>query len=155
MRPPWKLLGVPVLTVIAACGGSGGSGGVQIASSLPPPVSSPAPSVQGTRTISYGGVSVQVVIHVPPAAVKDALVLYHPTVWFDDRILGAAENTLDNFKRLLNRDDMLLVSVAYPQQNREVGEGLREAEAALLWVKNEASRALGVSINRVFIVGHS
>ncbi|MBM4217357.1 MAG: hypothetical protein FJ178_05835 [Gammaproteobacteria bacterium] len=155
MRPPWKLLCFLVLTVIAACGGSGGSGGVQIASSLPPPVSSPAPSVQGTRTISYGGVSVQVVIHVPPAAVKDALVLYHPTVWFDDRILGAAENTLDNFKRLLNRDDMLLVSVAYPQQNREIGEGLREAEAALLWVKNEASRALGVSINRVFIAGHS
>jgi hypothetical protein len=76
-------------------------------------------------------------------------------VWFDDRILPAAENTLDNFKRLLQRDDMLLVSVAYPQQNREVGEGLREAEAALLWVKNEASRALGLSIGRVFIAGHS
>jgi hypothetical protein len=112
-------------------------------------------AVQGTRTITYGGVSVQVVIHMPAAAVKDALVLYHGTVWFDDRILPAAQNTLDSFKRLLLRDDTLLVSVAYPQQNREIGEGLREAEAALLWVKNEASRALGVSINRVFMAGHS
>jgi hypothetical protein len=92
---------------------------------------------------------------MPAAAVKDALVLYHGTVWFDDRILPAAQNTLDSFKRLLLRDDTLLVSVAYPQQNREIGEGLREAEAALLWVKNEASRALGVSINRVFMAGHS
>jgi pimeloyl-ACP methyl ester carboxylesterase len=32
---------------------------------------------------------------------------------------------------------------------------LREAEAALLWVKNEASTALGLSIGRVFIAGHS
>jgi hypothetical protein len=111
--------------------------------------------VQGIRTLTYGGVSVQVVIHLPSASVKDALVLYHPTVWFDDRTLPAAGNTLDTFKRLLPRDDMLLVSVAYPQQDREIGEGLREAEAALLWVKHEASRALGLSIGRVFIAGHS
>jgi len=145
----------PLLAVLAACGGSGGSGGVQVASATPPPVSSPASAAQGLRTVTYGGVSVQVVIHIPPAAVKDALVLYHPTVWFDDRIVPAAENTLENFKRLLYRDDMLLVSVAYPQQNREIGEGLREAEAALLWVKNDASRALGVSVNRIFLAGHS
>lgn len=79
----------------------------------------------------------QVVIHTPSASVKDALVLYHPTVWFDDRTLPAAESTLDNFKRLLQRDDMLLVSVAHPQQDREIDEGLREVEAALLWVKQE------------------
>jgi len=145
----------PLLAVLAACGGSGSPSGVQVTNLTPPPVSSPDPPVKGTRTISYGGVSVQVVIHVPPAAVKDALVLYHPTVWFDDRIVPAAENTLESFRRLLYRDDMLLVSVAYPQQNREIGEGLREAEAALLWVKNEASRALSLSINRVFIAGHS
>jgi hypothetical protein len=98
---------------------------------------------------------VQVVIDKPPAAVKDVLVLYHGTVWFDDRVVPAAENTLESFKRLLYRDDTLLVSVAYPQQDREIGEGLREAEAALLWVKNEASRALGLSLGRVFIAGHS
>jgi hypothetical protein len=143
------------LITAAGCGGSGSAGGVPVAGPPPPPVSSPVPPVQGTRTITYGGVSVQVVIDMPPAAVRDALVLYHPTVWFDDRILPAAENTLQSFKRLLYRDDTLLVSVAYPQQNREIGDGLREAEAALLWVKNEASRALGLSIGRVFIAGHS
>jgi hypothetical protein len=155
MRQRSLVLCFPLLAVLAACGGSGGSGGVQVASATPPPVSSPASAAQGLRTVTYGGVSVQVVIHIPPAAVKDALVLYHPTVWFDDRIVPAAENTLENFKRLLYRDDMLLVSVAYPQQNREIGEGLREAEAALLWVKNDASRALGVSVNRIFLAGHS
>ncbi len=67
----------------------------------------------------------QGVIDMPPAAVNDALVVYHPTVWFDDQIIAAAENTLGNFKRLLYRDDTLLVSVAYPQQDREIGEGLR------------------------------
>jgi hypothetical protein len=155
MRQRSLVLCFPLLAVLAACGGSGGSGGVQVASATPPPVSSPASAAQGLRTVTYGGVSVQVVIHIPPAAVKDALVLYHPTVWFDDRIVPAAENTLENFKRLLYRDDMLLVSVAYPQQNREIGEGLREAEAALLWVKNDASGALGVSVNRIFLAGHS
>lgn len=141
--------------LLTACGDGSGSADAVPVVSAPAPVSPPAPPWQGIRTIAYGGVSAQVVIHVPSASVKDALVLYHPTVWFDDRILPAAENTLDNFKRLLQRDDMLLVSVAYPQQNREIGEGLREAEAALLWVKNEASRALGLSIDRVFIAGHS
>lgn len=143
------------LITFAGCGGSGSAGGVPVASPPAPPVSTPVPPVQGTRTITYGGVSVQVVIDMPPAAVKDALVLYHGTVWFDDRTLPAAENTLERFKRLLYRDDTLLVSVAYPQQDREIGEGLREAEAALLWVKNEASKALGVPINRVFMAGHS
>lgn len=144
-----------LLILQVACGGSGSAGGAQVTNLTPPPASAPAPSLQGTRTITYDGVSVQVVIHTPSAAVKDALVLYHPTVWFDDRILAAAENTLENFKRLLYRDDLLLVSVAYPQQNREIGEGLREAEAALLWVKNDASRTLGLSINRILIAGHS
>ena len=155
MRQRSLVLCFPLLAVLAACGGSGGSGGVQVASATPPPVSSPASAAQGLRTVTYGGVSVQVVIHIPPAAVKDALVLYHPTVWFDDRIVPAAENTLENFKRLLYRDDMLLVSVTYPQQNREIGEGLRESEASLLWVKNDASGALGVSVNRIFLAGHS
>lgn len=154
MRQLPIMLCFPLLALLAACGGSGSADVVPVASA-PPPASPPAPPVQGIRTLTYGGVSVQVVIHMPSASVKDALVLYHPTVWFDDRTLPAAENTLDNFKRLLQRDDMLLVSVAYPQQNREIGEGLREAEAALLWVKNEASRALGLSIGRVFIAGHS
>jgi hypothetical protein len=141
--------------LLTACGSGSGSGDAVLAVSAPAPMSPAAPPVQGIRTIAYGGVSVQVVIHMPSASVKDVLVLYHPTVWFDDRILPAAENTLDNFKRLLQRDDMLLVSVAYPQQNREIGAGLREAEAALLWVRNDASRALGLSIGRVFIAGHS
>jgi pimeloyl-ACP methyl ester carboxylesterase len=36
-----------------------------------------------------------------------------------------------------------------------MGDGLREAEAALLWVKHQASEELNLSIERVFIGGHS
>ena len=144
-----------VLITAAGCGKSGSAGDLEVTNLMPPPVSAPSLPIQGTRTINYGGVSVQVVIDAPPTPVTDVLVLFHGTVWFDDRIVPAAENTLERFKRLLYRDDMLLVSVAYPQQDREIGDGLREAEAALLWVKYHASKELGLSINRVFLAGHS
>ncbi|MFN7856123.1 MAG: alpha/beta hydrolase family protein [Acidovorax sp.] len=155
IRQAGLIVAMASLIATAGCGGSGSAVEAPIPSPAPPPVSPPVAPVQGIRTITYGGVSAKVVIHIPPVAVKDALVLYHPTVWFDDQIEAAAENTLENFKRLLNRDDMLLVSVAYPEQDREIGEGLREAEAALLWVKHEASKALGLPIDRVFMAGHS
>ncbi|MEY3287707.1 MAG: hypothetical protein RL500_2437 [Pseudomonadota bacterium] len=155
IRQVGLIVAMASLIAAAGCGGSGSAGDAPVTSPTPPPVSSPVPPAEGIRTITYGGVSVQVVIDMPAAAVKDALVLYHPTVWFDDQIVAAAENTLESFKRLLYRDDTLLVSVAYPQQDREIGEGLREAQAALLWVKHEASKALGVSIDRVFMAGHS
>ena len=149
---------IAVLTALlaaAGCGESGSAGGLPLASPTPVPASvQPVPAL-GLRTIIYGGVSVQVLIDQPAGPVRDVLLLFHGTVWFDDRIVPAAQQALDSFKRLLLRNDLLLVSVAYPQQNREMGDGVREAEAALLWVKHEASRALGITVGRIFLAGHS
>ena len=110
---------------------------------------------QVTRTITYNGIPVQVVIDKPAGKVQDVLITYHGTVWYDNLILGAATNVMGVFRRLLDRNDMLIVSVAYPQENKFIGDGLREAEAALLWVKHSAEQEINIPIRRIFIGGHS
>ncbi|TVQ49149.1 MAG: hypothetical protein EA371_03685 [Gammaproteobacteria bacterium] len=137
-----------LLTMLIAASGCGGSDSAESAIS-------PPPMLQGVRTVSYGGVPVRVVIDQPPGPVADLLLVYHATVWFDDRIVAAAQHTLESFRRLLDHNDVVVVSVAYPQQDREIGEGLREAEAALLWAKHEAAGVLGITVNRIFLAGHS
>ena len=107
------------------------------------------------RNISYNGVSVDVVIDKPKNDTVDVLVVYHGTVTFDSKILEAAQNTLDGFKRILSRSDMMIVSVAYPEENLLMGDNIVQAEAALLWVKNKAQQDLGITTRKVFIAGHS
>jgi hypothetical protein len=155
LRQSMAMAVVAALLTAAGCGESGSAGGPQVTAPSPAPTAVQPLPAQGLRTITYGGVSVQVVIDQPAGPVRDAMLLFHGTVWFDDRIVPAAQLALDNFRRLLVRHDLLLVSVAYPQQDRAMGDGVREAEAALLWVKHEASRALGVTVDRIFLAGHS
>jgi acetyl esterase/lipase len=47
------------------------------------------------------------------------------------------------------------VSVAYPEQGLLMGDNVRHAEAALLWVREHAARELGITVRRVFLAGHS
>ena len=108
-----------------------------------------------TKNISYSGFSVNVVIDKPQKDVVDVLIVYHGTVAFDNKILDAANNTLDGFKRILQRTDMMIVSVAYPEENLLMGDNLQHAEAALLWVKNNAAQELGVTVKKIFLAGHS
>jgi poly(3-hydroxybutyrate) depolymerase len=110
---------------------------------------------QVTRSITYNGVSVQVVIDKPNGNAFDVLVLYHGTVQSDNNILQAARNILNKFKEILDRDNLLIVSVAYPQQNLLFGDNILQAEAALLWVQNLASQELEIEVGKVFIAGHS
>ncbi|MFN3942570.1 MAG: alpha/beta hydrolase family protein [Flavobacterium sp.] len=70
-------------------------------------------------------------------------------------VLNAAENTLNQFKKILERTDMMLVSVAHPQLNILFGDNIVQAEAALLWVKHKASEELGITIKKIFLAGHS
>lgn len=108
-----------------------------------------------TKNISYNNVSVDVVIDKPALAEVDVLMVYHGTVQFDDSILVAANNTLDGFKNILDRKDMMIVSVAYPEENLLMGDNILQSEAALLWVKNKASQELNIMVKKIFLAGHS
>ena len=108
-----------------------------------------------TQTISYYGVEVDVIIDKPEGTALDALVVYHGTVWSDSQIHTAATLTLNEFDRIVDREDVLLVSVVYPEENLIMGSNIVYAEAALLWVQNEVEAELGIDLGRVFLGGHS
>lgn len=107
------------------------------------------------KTLSFNGVEVEAVIQFPPQKEVDVLLVFRGTLRNDNRIIEGAHTALDRFSAILNRQDMLLVSVAYPEENLLFGDNITHAEAALLWVKNEASQELDVQINRIFLAGHS
>jgi poly(3-hydroxybutyrate) depolymerase len=107
------------------------------------------------RQVTSDGVTVTVIIDRPALGTMDALVVYHGSVQSDRDLLSAATTTLDTFKGILDRQDMLLVSVLYPQENVLFGDGIRQAEAALLWVKRHAGQDLGIRVGKVFLAGHS
>jgi hypothetical protein len=98
---------------------------------------------------------VDVVIDKPTGTELDALVVYHGTVWYNSEILNAANNTLDGFKDLLDRKDMIIISVAYPEENLLIGDNVTFAEAGLLWVKNKMQAELGITPKKIFLAGHS
>lgn len=116
---------------------------------------SPDAAYKKTMAITYNDVSVNVVIDKPDGSDFDVFVAYHGTTPHDGFMLQAANNVLDRFRQLIDRDDVLIVSVAYPQEDILFGENILQAEAALLWVKNKAAQDLGVTVNKIFLGGHS
>ena len=66
-----------------------------------------------TKSISYNSVGVDVIIDKPEGNEFDVLITYHGTVQSDSDILPAAETTLNQFKNILNRQDMMIISVAF------------------------------------------
>lgn len=106
-------------------------------------------------SITYNNINVNIVVDKPNQNEMDVLLVFHGTVLYDSEIVNAANNILDNFKNILDREDMMIISVAYPGENLLLGDNITYAEAALLWVKNNASQQLGVSINKIFLAGHS
>lgn len=108
-----------------------------------------------TRTISYNNINVDVVIDKPALNEVDVLLVYHGTVLYDLNLMTAANTTLDKFKSVLDRNDMMIVSVAYPQENILLGDSIIQCEAALLWLKNNASQELGITVNKILLAGHS
>ena len=75
-----------------------------------------------TKSISYNNVNVDVIIDKPTGNEFAVLITYHGTVQSDSDILPAAETTLNQFKNILNRQDMMVVSVAHPQLNILFGD---------------------------------
>lgn len=112
-------------------------------------------SAQELRRVTYGGVSVDVVIDRPANTIVDVLVAFPGTVASDAEIIPAARNILQRTKEITNRTDMMIVSVAYPQQGLLFGDGIREAEAALLWVREKARKDLRRKVRKIFLIGHS
>ena len=107
-----------------------------------------------TQTISYNNISIDVVIDKPALSEVDVLLVFHGTVLYDYNLITAANTTLDKFKSIIDTNDMMIVSVAYPE-NVLLGDSIIQCEAALLWLKNNASQELGITINNIFLGGHS
>ena len=108
-----------------------------------------------TITITYNNINVDVVIDKPALNEVDVLLVFPGTVLYDSNIMTAANTTLDKFRDILDRKDMMIVSVAYPQENLLLGDNIVQAEAALLWLKNKANQELGITVKKVFLGGHS
>ena len=108
-----------------------------------------------SKSINYNNINVDVVIDKPALHEVDVLLVFHGTVINDSSIMTAANNTLDKFKSILDRKDMMIVSVAYPQENVLFGDNIVQCEAAFLWLKNKASQELGITVKKVFLGGHS
>ena len=108
-----------------------------------------------TQTISYNNINVDVVIDKPVLNEVDVLLVFHGSVLYDLNLMTAANTTLDKFKGILDTNNMMIVSVAYPQENVLFGDSIIQCEAALLWLKNNASQELGITINKIFLAGHS
>ncbi|MBK7391759.1 MAG: alpha/beta hydrolase fold domain-containing protein [Chloracidobacterium sp.] len=85
----------------------------------------------------------------------DVLIAFPGTVATDAETIPAARNILARVKEITNRTDMMIVSVAYPQEGLLFGDGIREAEAALLWVKEKSKKELKRKIGKIFLIGHS
>jgi hypothetical protein len=120
-----------------------------------PVVQNPSSAYRITRNITYNGVSVDIVIDKPKGKNLDVLIVYHGTVMEDSRILQAANDTLDGFKRILDNRKMMIVSVAYPEENLLFGDNIAHSEAGLLWIKNRAKAELGINVRKIFLGGHS
>ncbi len=110
---------------------------------------------QEVRRVTYNSVSVDVVIDKPANYFVDVLIAYPGTVTSDGNILDAARFILQKTKEITNRTDMMIVSVAYPQEGRLMGDSVLEAEAALLWVKEKSRKELKRKVRKIFLIGHS
>jgi len=117
-------------------------------------VESPSSTIL-TKNITYNNIKVDVIIDKPAITNLDVLIVFHGTVQNDGEILTAANTALNNFKSILDKKNMMIVSVAHPQENILFGDNILQAEAALLWVKNRANQELGITVGKVFLAGHS
>lgn len=110
---------------------------------------------QITKNIVYNGVSVNIIIYKPIGNEFDVLVVFHGTVRKDNLVLQAAQNILDEFKAILQRKDIMIISVAYPEENLLFGDNIAHSEAALLWVINNMTAEMGIKSKKIFLAGHS
>lgn len=131
------------LALTAAC---------QSSSTTPEPA--PAATV-GPMTVEAEGYTLQLYIDKPAADVLDLIVAYHGTIRRDHEMPGAAARMATSTRAIVSAPNVAIISVAYPQQGRLIGQSMPEAEAALRWCQQQAPGALGFRLRRLFLVGHS
>lgn len=110
---------------------------------------------QEVRRISFNNLNVDIVVDKPSNFFVDVIIAYPGTVATDEQIVPAAQNIVARVKEITIRTDMMIIGVAYPQEGRLLGDGIAEAEAALLWVKQNSRKALKRKVRKIFLVGHS
>jgi hypothetical protein len=107
------------------------------------------------RQVSHNGLDVTIFLDAPVTDTVDVIMTFHGTVMYDSLILNAAQTSVDMVKGITNRTDILYAGVAYPEEGLLMGDNVAYAEAALLWMKEDAEAALGKKIRKIFLVGHS
>ena len=110
---------------------------------------------QFLTTINQNDVSLQIIVDKPTEQSADVILVFHGSAETDDKIVQAAQKNLDETKKLIKRNDVMIVSVAYPEEGLMIGDNLKHSEAALLWVKQKAASALNIQLKRIFLLGHS
>lgn len=112
-------------------------------------------SLKDFVTIDYGGIKVDVLIDWPEEETKDVLLAFHGTTMNDSEIIPAARIMKEKTRGIIERKDLMIISVAYPQENLLIGDNIKEAEAVLLWVKDNAEEELGIEFEKIYMFGHS
>jgi hypothetical protein len=107
------------------------------------------------RMVNHNGYPVNIFFDAPHTDTVDVIMTFHGTVLYDSLILTAAEMSVDMVKGFTDRTDILYAGVAYPEEGLLMGDNVAYAEAALLWMKEDAERELGKKIRKIFLVGHS
>jgi len=130
-----------------ACGGGG--------SSLEP--INMAPVEDSNRlNVSYFGYSSTVFVDIPSKPGSyDALLIFHGTTLDNEQSIDAAEMFLERTKDILLRDDLVIISVGYKEEDILLGDEIGEAEAMLLWLMEQAAIDLEVTLNKIYLLGHS
>ena len=139
---------IPIFALLLNCFGSCKKTDV-------PGINGTAPIRDSLLRVSFNGVPVDVIIDKPEGDTVDAILTFHGTVLYDSLIINAAYTSLNKVRDITTRPHVMFVSVAYPEEGLLMGDNVRESEAALLWVKNTAARQLGITIKKIFMVGHS
>ena len=116
---------------------------------------SPSRSGQWVQAVSFDGVEVNVIIDKPKTDNTDVIMLFHGTAGTDSKILDASQLILDNTKMMLSDREVTFVSVVYPEENLLFGDNIKFGEAAVKWVKDNMPKELGMSMNKLFMLGHS
>lgn len=106
--------------------------------------------------IDYNNKNIKVFINKPLGDEFDAILMFHGTTMNNTRSIKSAMDisTLGN-EITNNTDKFMTISVAYKESNLLIGDELEEAETSLLWLKNKIYDDLNITINKIYLFGHS